>query len=214
MEPARNAINITPTSTSIEIDMIEEIADVKMVEKKVEKVVEEVKPIEKATSNSNEKKPDLKSLFANVKETAKTVTKEEVNNVEKSIDPKRFKSKFEKEKKSTNTKIDKILEDEKTTTNTKIKSSSKGEKNDDYGSKIYEILYSRAPISDDTNLIVKVMIMVNADGKFDYKFVKKSGNEAYDTSLRLYLDEQKDISYPVPPNGIAVRYTVDFKFEG
>ena len=52
--------------------------------------------VEKATSASNEKRPDLKSLFANVKETAKTVAKEEVNNVEKSIDPKRFKSKFEK----------------------------------------------------------------------------------------------------------------------
>ena len=42
----------------------------------------------------------------------KSCKKEEVNNVEKSIDPKRFKSKFEK-KKSSNIKIDKLLEDEK-----------------------------------------------------------------------------------------------------
>jgi protein TonB len=90
-----------------------------MVEKKAEKKIEKEEVKEKTASVSNEKRPDLKSLFANVKETAKAVTKEEVNNVEKSIDPKRFKAKFEKEKKSSNIKIDKLLEDEKTATNTK-----------------------------------------------------------------------------------------------
>ncbi|WP_198305379.1 TonB C-terminal domain-containing protein [Arcobacter vandammei] len=209
----KDTINITPTSTAIELDMIEEIADKKMVEKKVEKIIEEKQP-EKATSNSNEKRPDLKSLFANVKETSNKVVKEEVNNVEKSIDPKRFKSKFEKEKKSNNVKIDKLLEDEKTATNTKTKSSSKGDKNDDYGSKIYEMLYSRAPISEDKSLVITVLVTISANGNFDYKFVKRSSSEAYNTSIRLYLDDQKDIAYPKPPSGQAVKYTVDFKFEG
>ena len=59
------------------------------------------------------KRPDLKSLFANVKETAKTVTKEEVNNVEKSIDPKDLNQNLKKRKKSSNIKIDRLLEDEK-----------------------------------------------------------------------------------------------------
>ena len=80
--PMNQTINITPTATAIELDMIEEIADKKMVEKKVEKIVEEKQPVEKATSNSNEKRPDLKSLFANVKETSNKVVKEEVNNIE------------------------------------------------------------------------------------------------------------------------------------
>ena len=211
--PMKDTINITPTTTAIELDMIEEIADKKMVEKKVEKIVED-KPVEKATSNSNEKRPDLKSLFANVKETSNKVVKEEVNNVEKSIDPKRFKSKFEKEKKSNNVKIDKLLEDEKTATNTKTKSSSKGDKNDDYGSKIYEMLYSRAPLSEDRSLVITVMVSISANGSFDYKFVKRSKSEAYNTAIRLYLDEQKDVTYPPPPSGNAVKYTVDFKFEG
>src|SRR5574344_2044677 len=192
--PINEAINITPTTTAIELDMIEEIADKKMVEKKVEKIVEEKQPVEKETSNK--------------------VVKEEVNNVEKSIDPKRFKSKFEKEKKSNNVKIDKLLEDEKTATNTKTKSSSKGDKNDDYGSKIYEMLYSRAPISEDKSLVITVLVTISANGNFDYKFVKRSSSEAYNTSIRLYLDEQKDVSYPPPPSGNAVKYTVDFKFEG
>lgn len=209
----KDTINITPTTTAIELDMIEEIADKKMVEKKVEKIVED-KPVEKATSNSNEKRPDLKSLFANVKETSNKVVKEEVNNVEKSIDPKRFKSKFEKEKKSNNVKIDKLLEDEKTATNTKTKSSSKGDKNDDYANKVHEMLHSRAPISEDISLVIVVKVLISASGNFDYKFVKRSSNEAYNTAIRLYLDEQKDISYPLPPDGKEKTYNVNFKFEG
>ena len=212
--PMKEAINITPTTTAIELDMIEEIAEKKMVEKKVEKIVEEKQPVEKATSNSNEKRPDLKSLFANVKETSNKVVKEEVNNIEKSIDPKRFKSKFEKEKKSNNVKIDKLLEDEKTATNTKTKSSSKGDKSDDYGSKIYEMLYSRAPISEDKSLVITVRVVISPSGNFDYKFVKRSSSEAYNTAIRLYLDEQKDIAYPVPPDGKEKTYDVNFKFEG
>lgn len=214
MSPVENTINLTPVTTSIELDMIVEKAEKKMVERKVEKIIEQEEVKEKATSNSNEKRPDLKSLFANVKETAKTVAKEEVNNVEKSIDPKRFKSKFEKEKKSTNIKIDRLLEDEKTATDSKVKSSSKGEKNDDYASKIYEILQSGAPISQDTNLVAKVVIMIDENGKFDYKFQKVSGDAAYDASLKAYLDGQRNVAYPVPPSGKVVKYSVDFKFEG
>lgn len=212
--PVNQTINITPTATAIELDMIEEIADKKMVEKKVEKIVEEKQPVEKATSNSNEKRPDLKSLFANVKETSNKVVKEEVNNIEKSIDPKRFKSKFEKEKKSNNVKIDKLLEDEKTATNTKTKSSSKGDKTDEYGSKIYEMLYAKAPIANDASLKIEALVKISPDGKFDYKFNKRSSNEDYNTSIRLYLDEQKDIVYPIPPDGKAKTFIVKFEFEG
>lgn len=212
--PEKQSVNITPSSTTIELEMIEHIAEKKMVERKVEKIIEKEEVVEKSTSNSNEKRPDLKSLFANVKETAPKVVKEEVNNVEKSIDPKRFKSKFEKEKKSSNIKIDRLLEDEKTATDSRVKSSAKGDKNDDYASKIYEILQAGAPITQDTNLVSRVIITISENGRFDYKIQKSSGNESYDTALRTYLDEQRNIAYPIPPNGKAVRYSVDFKFEG
>jgi hypothetical protein len=103
--PVPKTYDLKSASMTIELDMITEKAEKKMVEKKTEKIIEKEAVKEKEASVSNEKKPDLKSLFANVKETAKTVTKEEVNNIEKSIDPKRFKSKFEKEKRSNNIKI-------------------------------------------------------------------------------------------------------------
>ena len=98
--PIPKTLDLKSTSMTIELDMITEKAEKKMVEKKTEKIIEKEAVKEKEASVSNEKKPDLKSLFANVKETAKTVTKEEVNNIEKSIDPKRFKAKLEKEKRS------------------------------------------------------------------------------------------------------------------
>ena len=99
--PTPKTYDLKSTSTTIELDMITEKAEKKMVEKKTEKIIEkEAVKEEKVASASNEKRPDLKSLFANVKETAKTVAKEEVNNIEKSIDPKRFKAKLEKEKRS------------------------------------------------------------------------------------------------------------------
>ena len=212
MSPVPDTINMTPTSTSIELDMIVEKAEKKMVERKVDKIIEKEEVKEKSTSASNEKRPDLKSLFANVKETAKTVAKEEVNNVEKSIDPKRFKSKFEKEKKSSNIKIDKLLEDEKTATNAKSTNAAKGQESDEYFSQISEMLNAWVPVG--TGLKAVVLIMIDLDGKFDYNFVKKSGDETFDSSLKTFLDEQINIAYPKPTKGKAVRINVDFKSEG
>ena len=208
--PLKESINITPSSTTIELDMIEEIAEKKMVERKTEKIVKE-EVVEKSTSASNEKKPDLKSLFANVKETAKAVVKEEVNNVEKSIDPKRFKSKFEKEKKSTNIKIDRLLEDEKTATTAKTTNAAKGQESDEYFSKISEMLSAWVPVGSGLKAVV--IVMVDLNGKFDYSFSKKSGDETFDTSLKAFLEEQKNIAYPVPTKGKAIRVQVDFKSE-
>ena len=41
--PIKESINITPSSTTIELDMIEEIAEKKMVERKTEKIVKQLK---------------------------------------------------------------------------------------------------------------------------------------------------------------------------
>ena len=210
--PTKEQINITPSSTTIELEMIEEIAEKKMVQKKVEKITEKEEVVEKATSASNEKRPDLKSLFANVKETAKTVAKEEVNNVEKSIDPKRFKSKFEKEKRSNNIKIDKLLEDEKTATNVKSTNANKGQETDEYFSKVHELLSVWNPIG--TGLKAVVLIMIDLNGRFDYRIVTSSGDGAFDSSLKTFLEEQRNVPYPKPTKDKDIRINVDFKSEG
>ena len=212
MAPTPKTFNLKPTSTVLELDMIVEKSEKKMVEKKAEKKIEKEEVQEKPASVSNEKRPDLKSLFANVKETAKEVAKEEVNNVEKSADPKRFKSKFEKEKKSSNIKIDKLLDDEKTTTNAKSTNANKGVENDEYFSKVSDLLSVWVPVGSGLKAVV--LIMIDLNGKFDYRFVNKSGDEAFDTSLQAFLDEQRNIPYPIPTKDKAIRINVDFKSEG
>jgi protein TonB len=197
---------------TIELDMITEKAEKKMVEKKTEKIIEKEAVKEKEASVSNEKKPDLKSLFANVKETAKTVTKEEVNNIEKSIDPKRFKSKFEKEKRSNNIKIDKLLEDEKTATNVKSTNANKGQETDEYFSKVHELLSVWNPVG--TGLKAVVLIMIDLDGRFDYRIVTNSSDEGFNSSLKAFLEEQKNVAYPKPTKDKDIRINVDFKSEG
>uniref|UniRef100_UPI00404806C2 TonB C-terminal domain-containing protein n=1 Tax=Aliarcobacter sp. TaxID=2321116 RepID=UPI00404806C2 len=214
MSPTPKTYNIKPTSTVLELDMIVEKSDKKQVEKKQEKKIEKEVVEEKVASASNEKRPDLKSLFANVKENSIKVAKEEVNNVTKSLDPKRFKSKFEKEKKSSNIKIDKLLEDEKTTTNAKSTNSNKGEESDEYFSLVSDLLSAWTPTTRDEGLKAVVLVMIDANGKFDYKFVTYSQNQIFDMSLKAFLDEQKNIVYPKPTKDKAVKINVDFKSEG
>ena len=210
--PVPKTLDLKTTSMTIELDMITEKAEKKMVEKKTEKKIEKEAVKEKEASVSNEKKPDLKSLFANVKETAKTVTKEEVNNIEKSIDPKRFKAKLEKEKRSNNIKIDKLLEDEKTATNTKSTNANKGQETDEYFSKVQELLDVWNPVG--TGLRAVVLIMIDLDGRFDYRFVTKSGDENFDSSLKAFLEEQKNLAYPKPTKDKDIKVNVNFRSEG
>ena len=56
--------------------------------------------------------------------------------------------------------------------------------------------------------------MVDENGKFDYKIQKASSDEGYNEALKSYLDTQRGVPYPIPPNEKGVRYSVDFKFEG
>ena len=210
--PIPKTLDLKSTSMTIELDMITEKAEKKMVEKKTEKIIEKEAVKEKEASVSNEKKPDLKSLFANVKETAKTVTKEEVNNIEKSIDPKRFKAKLEKEKRSNNIKIDKLFEDEKTATNTKSTNANKGQETDEYFSKVQELLDVWNPVG--TGLKAVVLIMIDLDGRFDYRFVTGSGDEGFDSSLKAFLEEQKNLAYPKPTKEKDIKVNVNFRSEG
>ena len=210
--PIPKTLDLKSTSMTIELDMITEKAEKKMVEKKTEKIIEKEAVKEKEASVSNEKKPDLKSLFANVKETAKTVTKEEVNNIEKSIDPKRFKAKLEKEKRSNNIKIDKLLEDEKTATNTKSTNANKGQETDEYFSKVQELLDVWNPVG--TGLKAVVLIMIDLDGRFDYRVVTSSGDEGFDSSLKAFLEEQKNLAYPKPTKDKDIKVNVNFRSEG
>lgn len=213
--PKAKTYNIKSTATVLELDVIVEQSDKKRVEKKEDKKIEkEEVVVEKATSAASEKKPDLKSLFGKVKIDETKIAKQEVNNVEKSLDPKRFKAKFEKEKKSSNVKIDSLLADTKTTTNTKSKSSTKEGESDEYYSKVRELLDQFVPTTREDNLKAVVLVIIDSSGKFDYRFVTYSLNNNFDDSLKAFLEEQKSIIYPKPKKRKKVQIDVDFKSKG
>ncbi|XPV69457.1 MAG: energy transducer TonB [Halarcobacter sp.] len=196
-------------TTVLELELVSTKDSKNRVEKKVEKKIEKV--VKKSTSKSSEKKADFKSLFANVKTTSKKTTKEEVNNVVASADPSRFKSKFEKQKKSNNISVSKLLSDIKITTKMSISTSSE-HKNDPYYSKIYEILASRwTPIVLGTDLEAKVLVIITNSGKFDYRFIKYSNNDRFDESLKVFLDSQKSIPFPPHNKGAKTDIEVLFK---
>ena len=211
--PKPKTYSFQSKATVLELDVIVEKSDKKRVEKKVEKVIEKKEEVTKEASISAEKKPDLKSLFGNVKTSETKVADKEVNNVVKSIDPKRFKAKFEKEKKSSNVKIDSLLTDTKTTTSTKNQNLSMGEESDEYFSKVNEMLYKVKLTTREENLEAIVLVTISLNGNFDYSFVSYSGNTNFDYSLKAFLDEQKSIIYPKPTKGRTVKINAYFKSE-
>lgn len=207
--------DIKSKETVIQLDMIIEKSDKKRVAKK-EKIKEKEpkKEIKKAASISNKKRPDLKSLFGNVKTKELKVKKEEVNNVKESIDPKRFKAKFQREKKSSNVKVDKLLNDKITTTNFTSKNISNNDESDEYFSKVNEMLSAWTPTTREKNLLASVIVTINAQGVFSYKFTKFSQNVSFNESLKAFLEEQESIIYPKPKKGKTVRISVNFRSEG
>jgi hypothetical protein len=153
--------------------------------------------VKKSASRSAKQNNNVKSLFANVKTNTKTVIEQEVNNVTKSTVASRFKSKFEKQRKSSDTSVSKLLDNVKTKAKIKPSTDSKYN-NDPYFSKIYELLYSRwNPMLILEGLSAKVLVSISKNGTFSYRLMKRSGDERFDSSLREFLESQKSIKYPV-----------------
>ena len=208
-----------PKPVVLELDVIVIKSDKKRIEKKEDKkrTKEVVKKIVKSASKTNEAKPDLKSLFANVKTKVRKVTPKKINKIKKSIDPKRFKSKFEKEKKSSNIEIDRILNDKKTTTNidilNKIKKNNK--ETNEYYNKVTSLLYQWIPPTvTRKDLISNVLILIDSKGNFDYRMIDLSNDVSFDNSLKDFLDKQKSIIYPIPEKMNNVEVEVKFASEG
>ena len=65
-----------------------------------------------------------------------------------------------------------------------------------------------------TGLKAVVLIMIDLDGRFDYRFVTGSGDEGFDSSLKAFLEEQKNLAYPKPTKEKDIKVNVNFRSEG
>jgi hypothetical protein len=200
-------------TTVLELDLISTKSNEKKVAKKSPEKVQSV--VKKSTSASIKKTADFKSLFANVETKAKKVAQKDANTVKESLDPSRFKSKFQKQKKTDNVSVSKLLNDVKTTTNMPTTSSTSNGEHDEYFSKIKELLWKRwNPMLLEEGLIVKVLVKISSDGSFDYRIMKYSNNQRFDESLKEFLDSQLNEEFPRPKINSKVDIIVNFKSEG
>ncbi len=204
--------------TVLELDMIIEpnkLKEIKPIKSRTDQIdtKKSNKIVKKSASTSAKQKANLKSLFAKVKTDSPKVAKEEILNVKKSTVASRFKSKFEKQQKSKNVTVSKLLDTVKSKSSVKIPTDTKN-RNDEYYSKIYELLASRwNPGLIIEGLSAKVLIIISSDGDFNFKFLKNSGNIIFDDSLKEFLEDQKTISYPAHNRGSKQKIAVTFTAE-
>ncbi len=211
--PTAKKYDISTKATVLELELITNKSEKKQVAKKSEKKVEQI--VKKSTSRSNKQKADFKSLFANVKTKSKNVVEKETTTQKASIDPSRFRSKFQKQKKTDNVSVSKLLNDVKTTTNKQIKSTSNKGEEHEYFSKVKEILWQRwNPKLLENGLIVKVLVMITNSGDFDYRIIKYSNDVRFDESLKEFLDSQVNESFPTHNINDKVDIIINFKSEG
>jgi len=174
------------------------------------------KVVKKTTSVSVKQRSNLKSLFANVKTNIKKVSKDKVLNVKNSSIASRFKSKFEKEKKTKNITLSKLSEKVESKSNHKNVSMDKAEdKQDPYYTKIYQILSSRwNPTIFVNDLKSKVNITIFNNGKFSFNFIQYSGNNGFDNQLKEFLNNETQKGYPVSPKNKTVNIEITFQSKG
>lgn len=201
-------------TTVLELELISTNSKKKSVSKKSTTKNKQVK-VQKSTSKSSEQKSvDAKSLFANVKTKAKKVIKEETHTVNESIDPSRFKSKFEKLKKSENIKINDLLTNPKVETKMPTITTPGSGKQHEYYSKIKEILWQRwNPAFLEAGLVVKVLVMITNSGQFDYRIMKYSSDDRFDESLKEFLNKQINEYFPPHTIDSQVDIIINFKSE-
>ena len=175
--------------------------------KDTKKSQEVVKTSKSTTAKS---KTSVKSLFANVKADSKKYVLEEVNNVKNSEVNSRFKAKFEKQRKNDVT-VSKRLDNVKTKSVSLPKSNAVG-KTDPYYSKIHDLLYQRwNPQIGEGGLVAKVLVMISADGVFDFRFMSRSDNDLFNEELNQFLSSQRFVTYPQHNKGRMATLEVDFK---
>ncbi|MGB5868447.1 MAG: TonB C-terminal domain-containing protein [Arcobacteraceae bacterium] len=212
-------INATVKNTVLQLDVILDSEPTKekvKIESSVKNTEIAKKVVKKTTSTSVKKRTNLKSLFANVKTDIKNVSKDKVLNVKESSISSRFKSKFEKERKTKKLVLSKLTENKTMQTPNKNVSMEKTSENQDpYYSKIYQILSSRwNPTIFVNDLKVKVNIIIFNNGKFSYKFIQYSGNVGFDNQLQEFLNNETLKPYPVSPNNKTVNIEITFQSKG
>lgn len=202
-------------NTVLELDvMIIDNAPKEQVNKSIVKNTKKSEDIvKKSASKTAKQTANVKSLFANVKTQSNKVLEKEINNVAKSEVASRFKSKFEKQRKTADVSVSKLLDSVKSKAMVRPSTDSKNN-NDPYFSKIYELLASKwQPMFLIDGLTAKVLVIISSSGEFDFRVRTYSDDERFNDYLKSFLNEQRTVAFPVHSSGRGKEIEVIFGVE-
>lgn len=185
----------------------------------VEKILPPQKEQIESKPNAQKLFSDTKPLFS--KEPFKEVQRDDfarqIAKEDKKPEP-QIQKKFEfiKEKRETSPDVSSAIREIESKKNQHSAQKNLSANNPDpYYSKIYELLNNRwNPSSLAQKLTSKVIVIINANGKFDYVIVQKSSNASFNNQLFLFLESQKSVVYPPFKDGMQTSIEVNFTSEG
>lgn len=159
-------------------------------------------------AKKTEAKPDLKSLFKNVKvDKLPEKTQQKVKKVRKKIVKKEIEEVVKEEKAK---KIAKTLEFEK---QENLIITQKDGVYDEFRGKISDILDSHWQETVDTvsGNTAEVIVSIDKFGNFSYKIETLSYNDVFNAKLRDFLEAMKDIKFPLFEDGEVFSMKAIFK---
>jgi len=211
-EPTIKKYNFKKKETIVQIDLITE--ENKINDKNINK--KENQKTKKVKSIDNKVKSNLKSLFANVKVKSEKIKNKKVLNVKENKIKTRFKSKYNNTSNTKNIKISKLKTINKIKNKKRNIDTNNDETENKYYSEIKQLILSRwyeNPVFITDKYLVKVYITINNKGQFNFNIIKYSGKIQIDNLLTKFLNEQKDIIYPIAKDKKDKTILVNFMSE-
>jgi len=214
-------INSSPTKATIALDIVIKEDPNKLLKKqtqntKLAKSLLKDSPSEHALSKRAKTTSSLDDLFANLDEKYDKVIKKKASHIDSSKVASKRKTKMNEQAKYSSKDIADILD----SVDESVSSSSKLIQNDNkhtnaYYAKIRQILSSRwQPSSIKDTLYAMVIVKIDKDGRFSYKFLSYSEDEDFNINLTNFLDSQISQIYPVRKNGDSAVIEVKFGVKG
>ena len=203
----------TYKETTFSIDLIEESKpkkEIKVTQKRSEKKVKEIPVKKESASVSPNVGIGINDLFKQVESKMPVKSTKPPSQNDKIAKNKKAKESAQSENLSD--ELEKIMAN-LDTQKTLSFATPKGEY-DAFYAKVHEILAQNSnPMRTATQHFSEVAITIDAQGKFSYVIVKKSGDFEFDEALKAFLDIMRRQEFPPYDGGSSTKIMVTFKTE-
>ncbi|MBX7490067.1 TonB C-terminal domain-containing protein [Helicobacter turcicus] len=199
--------------TTFSIDLIEEFKsqkEIKVTQKRAEKKIKDVSIKKESASVTPNVGVGINDLFKQVESKIPVKSTKPPSQNDKIAKNKKAKESAQSE--SLNDELQKIMTN-LDTQKTLSFATPKGEY-DTFYAKVHEILAQNwNPMRTAIEHFAEVAVIIDAQGKFSYTIVKKSGDLKFDEALNSFLDIMRTQEFPRYEGGDSTRIMVTFKTE-